>query len=41
MTKLLYLSDTYIFSGTATILEAGMNDYGEYIVLDQTIFYPQ
>lgn len=41
MTKLLYLSDTYIFSGTATILEAGMNEYGEYIVLDQTIFYPQ
>ena len=41
MTKLTYLSDTSIFTGTATVIETGTNEYGSYIILDQTIFYPQ
>ena len=41
MTKLIYLSDTYIFDSTATIEETGENEYWSYIILDRTIFYPQ
>jgi Ser-tRNA(Ala) deacylase AlaX len=41
MTKLIYLSDTYIYSTRATILQRGTNAQGTYIILDQTIFYPQ
>lgn len=41
MTELIYLADTSIFTGTATIVETGTNEYGTYIILDQTIFYPQ
>lgn len=41
MTQLLYLSDTYLYSGSARILDISENEYGKYIVLDQTLFYPQ
>lgn len=41
MTTLLYLSDTYLFESTATIREIWENEHGRYIILDQTIFYPQ
>ena len=41
MTKLLYLEDTYLFTGSAYIQEIGANEHGTYIILDQTIFYPQ
>lgn len=41
MTELTYLDDTSIFTGTATIVETGTNEHGTYIILDQTIFYPQ
>jgi Ser-tRNA(Ala) deacylase AlaX len=41
MTKLLYLQDTYLFESTASILKIETDDMWKYIVLDQTIFYPQ
>ncbi len=41
MTELTYLTDTYTFTGTATIVKTGTNEYGTYIILDRTIFYPQ
>lgn len=41
MTKLLYLENTYFFESEAQILESGKDDHGHYVILDQTIFYPQ
>jgi Ser-tRNA(Ala) deacylase AlaX len=41
MTKLLYLDDTYLFSSSWTIQEFWENEYGQYIILDRTIFYSQ
>jgi Ser-tRNA(Ala) deacylase AlaX len=41
MTHLLYLSDTYMFESSWIIREKWENEYGHYIILDQTIFYPQ
>lgn len=41
MTELLYLSDTYLFQAQANILETSSDEFGDYVVLDQTIFYPQ
>jgi len=41
MTELLYLSDTYLFHAQANILEISSDEFGDYVVLDQTIFYPQ
>ena len=41
-TKLEYLKDTYLFEGNANILGHGKDSAkGVYIVLDETIFYPQ
>jgi alanyl-tRNA synthetase len=41
MTIQLYLKDTYLFHYKATLLKVGQDDKGHFIVLDQTIFYPQ
>jgi len=40
-TKLDYLENTYLFSGSGKIIDFGQGDKGSYIILDQTIFYPQ
>ena len=41
MTKLNYLFDTYIFESLAKVAEVGENEIGKYLILDETIFYPQ
>lgn len=41
MTIPLYLGDTYLFSSEAQILRYGKDEKGSFIILDQTIFYPQ
>lgn len=41
MTSLLYLQDTYRFEFSWIITETWENEHGKYIILDQTIFYPQ
>jgi alanyl-tRNA synthetase len=41
MTKKIYLEDTYQFYCEAFIQEAGKDEKGLFIILDQTIFYPQ
>jgi len=41
MTKLLYLTDSYLYTSSADIIEIWSNEFWDYIILDQTIFYPQ
>ena len=41
MTIPLYLNDTYLFESIAQITSVGVDDKGSFIVLNQTIFYPQ
>ena len=42
MTELIYLKDTYLFDfENAKIQELWENEFGKYIILDKTIFYPQ
>lgn len=41
MTIQLYLNNTYLFESKASILNYGEDDKGKFIILDQTIFYPQ
>ena len=41
MTNTLYLSNTYSFELDASILMVEKDEKGSYILLDQTIFYPQ
>lgn len=41
MTRLLYLESTNAFDETASVLDVGMDARGTYIVVNQTIFYPQ
>ena len=41
MTNLKYLENTYLFESKASILEIWENDFWKYIILDETIFYPQ
>lgn len=41
MTILKYLENTYIFTGNAILIRKGIDTFGEYLILDQTIFYPQ
>lgn len=41
MTKKLYLEDTYQLYSKAESLSVGEDDKGIFIVLDQTVFYPQ
>lgn len=41
MTKQLYLNDTYLFKTQASIIKMTSDEKGCYIILDQTIFYPQ
>jgi len=41
MTKLKYLEDTYLFESEGKIIESWENEFGKYIILDETIFYPQ
>jgi len=40
-TELKYLSDTYVYIDESVFLHYGQDDRGSYVVLDQTIFYPQ
>lgn len=41
MTELQYLKDTYLFIGLWNVVDKWENEFGKYIILDQTIFYPQ
>ena len=41
MTELLYLNETYLFEGEGKILTIDRDERGGFLVLDQTIFYPQ
>jgi len=41
MTVLLYLQDTYFFEEVAIVIDIGSSEFWDYIILDQTIFYPQ
>jgi alanyl-tRNA synthetase len=41
MTKLLYLQDPKLFRIEAVIVDYGQDQRGSYVVLDQTVFYPQ
>jgi len=41
MTKLLYLTDTYLFESHSNIIQLWNDDFWDYIILDATIFYPQ
>ena len=41
MTKLNYLENTYLFESEAEIIETWENDFWKYIILNETIFYPQ
>lgn len=40
-TKLSYFEDTYKFKESAVITATGRDEIGPYVLLDQTIFYPQ
>lgn len=40
-TALTYFNDSYQFSCSAKILFSGRDETGWYIILDQTVFYPQ
>jgi Ser-tRNA(Ala) deacylase AlaX len=41
MTKLIYLSNSYLAKSNAIIIEERKDDLGLALILDQTIFYPQ
>lgn len=41
MSKQLYLTDTYMYESSASIISVDHDDKGPYCLLDQTIFYPQ
>ena len=41
MTRKLYLNDTYLFESSAIITRASSDEKGFYVLLDQSIFYPQ
>ncbi|MDF2965080.1 MAG: putative metal-dependent hydrolase [Rickettsiaceae bacterium] len=41
MTKKLYLENTYQFYSEGVILESGKDEKGLFVILDQTVFYPQ
>lgn len=41
MTILEYLNDTYIYKSQARVETSSEDEYGQYIILDRTIFYPQ
>ncbi len=41
MTILSYLDDSYAYESSSEVTELGRDDRGAYVVLDQTIFYPQ
>jgi len=40
-TLLLYLSNTYQFEGKSKLLSHGCDAKGPYVILSETIFYPQ
>lgn len=39
--KALYLKDTTLFECDATVADLGQTEHGNYLVLDETVFYPQ
>ncbi len=41
MTQLEYMLDSYTFNSEAQITDIWSNEFGNYIILDKTIFYPQ
>ena len=41
MTKLIYLSNSYLAKSNAVLIEERKDDLGLALILDQTIFYPQ
>ncbi len=41
MTELIYLNNTYLYKDTSTIISYDEDDFGSFITLDKTIFYPQ
>ncbi len=40
-TSAMYLDDTYLFNSEGIIIGGGIDDKGRYLLLTQTIFYPQ
>ncbi|MBY0482306.1 MAG: hypothetical protein K2Q21_13175 [Chitinophagaceae bacterium] len=40
-TKTLFLENTYLFAMLANVLETGTDEYGNYFVVDRSIYYPQ
>jgi Ser-tRNA(Ala) deacylase AlaX len=40
-TELKYLTDTHLFNDTGVVLSLGRDERGSYVVLNQSIFYPQ
>ncbi|MEB4592755.1 alanine--tRNA ligase-related protein [Candidatus Thiothrix sp. Deng01] len=40
-THLKYLEDTYADTGAGVVVRVGRDERGAYLVLDQTVFYPQ
>jgi Ser-tRNA(Ala) deacylase AlaX len=42
MMELIYLSDSYLYKyDKAVVIETESDDFGDFVVLNQTIFYPQ
>lgn len=40
-TQTLFLENTYLFAILSKVLEIGTDEFGNYFVVDRTIFYPQ
>ncbi|MEM9219858.1 MAG: alanine--tRNA ligase-related protein [Cyanobacteria bacterium P01_F01_bin.150] len=40
-TNLIYLEDTYKFSGQSSIKDVSSDERGQYCILSETVFYPQ
>jgi len=40
-TNLLYLDDTYLTEQCTTLVDSGIDERGQFLVLDSTVFYPQ
>lgn len=41
MLTTLYLNDTYLFQSSGIIMGHGSDEKGKYVLLNETIFYPQ
>lgn len=41
MTRQLYLADTYLLETPSSIINYGVDERGQYVLLQETVFYPQ